>query len=85
MTNEYYLENEVLCEVYDYTNLSEDQIANQKYKNEVIKMIKEYFKNRKLTLMIKPVLKDLHKVNDMPYEELREEFRTQCDSFIKEV
>jgi len=41
MSNEQYLETEVLNEVSNYDNLSEEQISNQKYKNEVIRMIKD--------------------------------------------
>lgn len=65
--------------------MNENAIAECKQKNEVIKLIREYFRDRELHVMIKPLQKDLTKVNSLPYEKLRPEFRTQCDAFIESV
>jgi len=35
--------------------------------------------------MVKPTYKELFKVNDMNYEDLRPEFRKQCDEFIADI
>lgn len=35
--------------------------------------------------MVKPTLKDLHKVNEMNQNDLRDEFKVQCEGFIGDV
>lgn len=46
--------------------MNENAISECKYRNEVIKLIREYFRDRELHVMIKPLQKDLTKVNSLP-------------------
>ena len=56
-------------------------------KNEIRKTLKEFFRERECFTFIRPVNqeKKLRNIQEVPYEELREEFRTQVETFVQRV
>lgn len=56
-----------------------------KQKNEIRRGITSYFRDRECYTFIRPVSdeRQLRNINTLPYEDLRPQFRTQMESFIK--
>ncbi|CAG9322968.1 unnamed protein product [Blepharisma stoltei] len=79
ITSNEYLEN---C-----LELLPGQTDEIKQKNEIRKILTSFFKERECFTFIRPVNneKKLRNIQEVPYEELREEFKTQMSEFIARV
>lgn len=56
-------------------------------KNKLRETIKELFRDRDCVTLVRPVAgeENLRRVNELPYEELREPFRRQVEAFVQKV
>lgn len=67
--------------------LLQGQTQEMKQKNEIRKILTSFFKERECFIFVRPVNqeKKLRNIQEVPYEELREEFKVQMSEFIARV
>lgn len=71
----------------DYLENSLKPLPNQEEKNKLRDVVKDLFRDRDCTTIVRPVAEesDLRNVQRLPYESLRPQFRTQVEAFVKRV
>lgn len=71
----------------EYLEKALSPIAGQDEKNRLREVVKDLFRDRDCTTIVRPVAEehDLRNIQRLPYESLRPQFRTQVEAFVKKV
>lgn len=71
----------------EYLENSLRPLPGQEEKNKLRDVVKDLFRDRDCTTIVRPVAEesDLRSIQQLPYETLRPQFRTQVEAFVKKV